>query len=58
VLKVAAAPLAVDGRLPAYRGQGDDAEPEWRLDRATDVVGGDRAWARSGLPVHKPASRR
>jgi rhodanese-related sulfurtransferase len=91
VLKAAAAPLAVDGRLPAYRGQDDDAELGWRLDptsphrlaqvrghdqpvvilcsevytsslaaaalhdlglhRATDVVGGYHAWARSGLPA-------
>ena len=28
------------------------------LSRATDVVGGYQAWARAGLPVHRPAARR
>jgi rhodanese-related sulfurtransferase len=28
------------------------------LHRATDVVGGYHAWARAGLPVHRPGPRR
>ena len=31
---------------------------ELGLHRATDVVGGYHAWARAGLPVHRPGRRR